>query len=197
MPPASRAARAARRTDSCQAAAILKKVRSAGPDSRLRASGSGRTRTSVSGDPPSLRLARISIYGDATPNLDSWEDRPFTPASAWPRPPSRRAPTSREASARSTVETGEGFRTEPAVAKNGTAGARDEGVLARWARRPAGSTAARAAAAAPASAARHRLDLDQLVLEVTDGLGGRRSLRGRSGPSGYPAPLPGQAAGTR
>src|SRR6187399_206561 len=67
-------------TVNCQAAATLKKVRSAGPDRRLRASGSGRTRTSVNGDPFWLRLTRTSICGYATPNLDSWKDRPFTPA---------------------------------------------------------------------------------------------------------------------
>ena len=105
-------------------------------------------------------------------------ERPAVHASlAWPSAESRaRAPNVSP----STVETGEGLRTEPAVAKNGTAGARGERVLARGA---VGQPGCRQRAPQPRRRLRrpHRLDLDQLVFERHRRPGRLRNLRGRSG----------------
>ena len=91
----------------------------------------------------------------------------------------------------STVEAREGFRTEPAVAKHGTARTRDQRVLTRGS---VGQSGRRQCAPQPRRrpGPRRRLDLDQLVFDGYRRLGRRGSLRGRNSCLGIPHPYLGR-----
>ena len=132
--------------------------------------------------PLALRLTRISIYGDTTPNLDALESWPLFADSVSCQP----------GAGPSTVETREGFRTEAAVAKRRRGGRARPACPDARARRPAGSTAARAAAAAPAWAGGTGSTWISWCSRVTDGLGGCGNLRGRNSWLGIPHPYLGR-----
>src|SRR5215217_5267135 len=128
---------------------MRKKVRNAGPVSRLRTSASGGTRNSPAGDGAAGRLSGISISGDDTLNMEKREG----PAGV---------------AVRSAVEAREGFGTEPAVAEEGAAGPDDERLARVMALQCCRGQARRGNTAADAKSrllGPRRLDLNELMLQ--------------------------------